>query len=74
MERVLGQVLWLVFGGPAAKNIIVDLLWLMQKMAACGCGIKREADVQIGNHVLIIELTFQVALLRLEVSVIFLRT
>jgi hypothetical protein len=56
MERLLGQVLWLVFGGPAAKNIIVDLLWLMQKMAACG--IERGADVQIGNHSVVVELMF----------------
>jgi hypothetical protein len=57
------------FGGPAAEKLAAELLWLAQKMAACGAA--REAAVQfgaaprLGSRALVAEPTLQVALLRL---------
>uniref|UniRef100_A0ACD5YR14 Uncharacterized protein n=1 Tax=Avena sativa TaxID=4498 RepID=A0ACD5YR14_AVESA len=70
-EAVVAPLEGEAFGGPAAEKLAAELLWLAQKMAACGAAI--EATVQfgaaprLGSRALVAEPTLQVALLRLAV-------
>ncbi|CAM0944082.1 unnamed protein product [Alopecurus aequalis] len=59
------------FGGPAAEKLAAELLWLAQKMAACGAAgeaaVQLGAAPRLGSRALVAEPTLQVALLRLAV-------